>query len=210
MGLFDTAVDQTDFGWASHIGPEDGRRRVPIGPGAHGDVLRRVGGVGVMALQRRPVPHGLGAVADGGGAVGETRVGVHRRLVVFCQNFQFVVEEYGVFPEGGLRRVVNVGEQAAVNGLACHRVVPGGPCRLHDNGPEQAVDVGAVLAAAGIRHIGEQENAFLIRLPGVADAMAGGGVGVEAHVGTVGGQHVVGKARTWMDARRSSLLSKLI
>ena len=78
--------------------------------------------------------------------------------------------------------------------IACYRIVPGRPGRFHDNGPEQAVDIGAVLAAAGIRHVGEQEDALLIRLPGVADAAAGGGVGIEAHIGAVGGQHVVGKA----------------
>lgn len=108
--------------------------------------------------------------------------------------FQLVVEEHGVFPESGLGRMVDVGEQAAVHGLARHRVVPGGARCLHDDGPEQAVDVGSVLATAGVRHVGKQEDALLIRLPGIADAAADGRVRIEAHIGAVGGQHVVGKA----------------
>lgn len=148
----------------------------------------------MMVIQRQAVAHGFGAVADGGGAVGESRMRVYRRLVVLVQNFKLVVEEHSVLPEGGLGRVVDVGEQAAVDGIACYGVIPGGACRLHDDGPEQAVDVGAVLTAAGVRHIGKQVNALFICLPGVADAAVGGGVWIEAHVGAVGGQHMVGKA----------------
>ena len=104
------------------------------------------------------------------------------------------MEEHGVFPESEFGRVVDVGEEAAVDWVARYRVVPGGLGGFHDDGPEQAVDVGAVLTAAAVRHVGEQEDALLVRLPGAADAAAGGGVGIEAHIGAVRSQHIVGKA----------------
>lgn len=91
----------------------------------------------MMVIQRQAVAHGFRAVADGGGAVGESRMRVYRLLVVLVQNFKLVVEEHSVLPEGGLGRVVDVGEQAAVDGIACYGVIPGGACRLHDDAPNR-------------------------------------------------------------------------
>lgn len=91
---------------------------------ADGDVLGRVGRVGVV-LERQTVAHRLGTVADGRGAVWKSGVWVHRLAAVRCADLQLVVEKHGVFPEGRLRRMVNVSEQAAVQRLSRHRVKPG-------------------------------------------------------------------------------------
>lgn len=48
VGLLNAAVDEPDLGRIAHVGAQDRRRRVPVGPRTHGDILGRVGGVGVV------------------------------------------------------------------------------------------------------------------------------------------------------------------
>lgn len=70
------------------------------------------------------------------------------------------------------------------------RVGPPGPGWLHNNGSEESVCVGALLSAPRVGQIREQEDTFLLGVPGVANCSAGSAVRVAAYVGAVGGQDV--------------------
>ena len=84
-------------------------------------------------------------------------MGVYGRLAVLAGDLQLVVKEYGVFSERGRRRVVDIREQAAFQGLACNRMEPGRARFFNDDCAEKPMHVGAKLAAAGVRHVGKQE-----------------------------------------------------
>ena len=123
MGLLNTAVDQANLGRIANVGLQDRRCRIPIGPGAHGDILVDIRMVTVW-LQRRPVAHRLGAVADGSSSAGKSRVRIDRRLPICRIDFQFVVEKDGILPERGLSWVVDIRKQATLDLVPGHRIEP--------------------------------------------------------------------------------------
>ena len=51
--------------------------------------------------------------------------------------------------------------------------------------------IGALLAASGIAHVMEQENAFFACIPGVGNAVTGGGVLVVTYIRAVRGLYIV-------------------
>ena len=118
---------------------------------------------------------------------------VYRLAAVPGADFQLIVKEHGVFPEGRTPRAADICKQTAAQGLASFRMQPYRAGRLHQNCAKQSVHIGAFLAAAGVCQIGEEESPLLVRQPGIADAVVRGGIRVETHVGPVGGQHGVGK-----------------
>ena len=114
-------------------------------------------------------------------------MGVYGRLAVLAGDLQLVVKEYGVFSECRRRRVVDIREQAAFQGLSCNRMEPGRARFFNDNCAEKPMHVGAKLAAAGVRHVGKQEDPLFCCIPGILDETACGSVRVTANAGAIRG-----------------------
>ena len=118
-------------------------------------------------------------------------MGVHRGISVFVQNLQFIVEEYGVFPECRPAGGIDIREQTAFQLAACLWVQPSRLGSLHNDGSKKSVDVGPFFAAPCIAHIVEQVHALLSCVPGVDDFVAGSGIFVKSRAGPIGRLYVI-------------------
>ena len=182
--FFDSPMDKPDFCRISHIGPENWRCRISIYPGAHRYVLP---GVCRIMCQRHPVAHRFRAVADCRSGGRQPCSMIHRRISILIQNFQLIMEKYGIFPKSWFSRLINVCHQSAFYLFSCLGMKPRCLRRLYNNCTKQSVDVGRILTASRIRHIMEQKNTFRICIPGVPDFFFCCAVRIKSCAGAVRG-----------------------